>query len=166
MVNVYHTLSKKHKCLLSLHKRPHRISAQKSLWHISRTVHSINQKQVQEEQIMSDLAATSCCNNDCGCGVDNRAGGNSWLWIIILLFCCGGYGGSGNFLSTGDDCSCIILILLLLCCCGGNASAAERPSLLNGGRPESSGRLLFIVDFSVFSEYIPDQPHRSYLLPQ
>ena len=46
------------------------------------------------------------------------------------------------------------------------ASAAERPSLLNGGRPESSGRLLFIVDFSVFSEYIPDQPHRSYLLPQ
>lgn len=68
---------------------------------------------------MSDLAATSCCNNDCGCAVDNCGGNNcSWLWIIILLCCCGGngFGGNGGF---GDDCGCIIWILLILCCCGG-----------------------------------------------
>lgn len=71
---------------------------------------------------MSDLAATSCCNNDCGCAVDNCGGNNcSWLWIIILLCCCGGNGFGGNSGCGGDDCGCnIIWILLLLCCCGGN----------------------------------------------
>lgn len=75
---------------------------------------------------MSDLAATGCCNNDCGCGMETCGGNNSWLWILILLFCCGGWGnntgnngGCGCGLGRGDDCGCIIPILLILCCCGG-----------------------------------------------
>ncbi len=36
---------------------------------------------------MSDLAATGCCNNDCGCASENSCscGNGSWLWILILL---------------------------------------------------------------------------------
>ena len=45
---------------------------------------------------MSDLAATGCCNNDCGCGVETCGGNNSWLWILILLFCCGGWGNNNG----------------------------------------------------------------------
>src|SRR5699024_9346132 len=86
------------------------------LCHICSILHSIKQKQNSGGTDMSDLAATSCCNNDCGCGVDTCGGNNSWLWIIILLFLCGGCGNNNGFLNSGDDCSCIFIILLLMCC--------------------------------------------------
>ena len=61
---------------------------------------------------MSDLAATGCGNNDCGCS-NNRSGflcgGNdccSLIWIILLLSCFGNNGGgcgwiAGNIMKTG-----------------------------------------------------------------
>lgn len=77
---------------------------------------------------MSDLAATNCGCNDCGCGgwgTSLFGGGNSCsciLWIICLL-CCGGNNGCGNNNGCCND-SCWIIILLLLCCgnngCGCN----------------------------------------------
>ncbi|MCI6019027.1 MAG: chorion class high-cysteine HCB protein 13 [Clostridiales bacterium] len=64
---------------------------------------------------MSDLAATQCCNNDCGCSNSNN--GFSWIWILILLSCCGGC-GNGIFSRGGhdnDDCCWIIILLLIFC---------------------------------------------------
>lgn len=77
---------------------------------------------------MSDLAATGCGNNDCGCS-NNRSGflcgGNdccSLIWIILLLSCFGNNGGgcgcgSGSF-TNGSSCDWLIIILLLSCFCG------------------------------------------------
>lgn len=70
---------------------------------------------------MSDLAATQCCNNDCGCSTRNN--GFSWIWILILLSCCGGCGnnsGWGLGRSGDDDCCWIIILILLFCGCGNN----------------------------------------------
>ena len=76
---------------------------------------------------MSDLAATSCCNNDCGCQTSNNNDWNcsSWIWIILLLSCCGGCGNTGcgnrtelNNIFGGNDCNSIIILILLLSCCG------------------------------------------------
>ena len=70
---------------------------------------------------MSDLAATGCMNNDCGCS-GNRSGlfGNndccSWIWIILLLSCFGGNNSCGSsFLNSGSSCDWLIIILLLSC---------------------------------------------------
>ncbi len=72
---------------------------------------------------MSDLAATGCCNNDCGCGNNggllNGSDGCSCIWIILLLLCCGGNGSS--FFGCGNNnssCDLLILILLISCLCG------------------------------------------------
>ena len=50
---------------------------------------------------MSDLTATNCCNNSCGCD----GGGNNCLFLIlILLYCgggCGNLNGCGNGISSG-----------------------------------------------------------------
>ena len=51
---------------------------------------------------MSDLAATGCGNNDCGCGCGNND--------------CGcGCGNMTGFFNGGDSCSLIWLILILSC---------------------------------------------------
>lgn len=78
---------------------------------------------------MSDLAATGCGNNDCGCG-NSRSGGLlcnmdscSLLWIIVLLSVlnnnsCGC--DSGILGRNGGGCDWLILILLFSCFCGNN----------------------------------------------
>lgn len=77
---------------------------------------------------MSDLAATQCCNNDCGCSTRNNGCSCSWIWIIILLELFGGCGGSNwfgmNRSSDNDDCCWIIILLLFFCggCGFGNNS--------------------------------------------
>lgn len=49
---------------------------------------------------MSDLAATGCGNNDCGCGCGNNIGffnggdSCSLIWLILILSCFGN-GGCG-----------------------------------------------------------------------
>lgn len=79
---------------------------------------------------MSDLTATNCGCNSCGCGNNNGIlGGNSCIWIIILLFFCGGNNscGCGNGILGGNNgcdnnscCDWLIWILLLSFFCGGN----------------------------------------------
>ena len=79
---------------------------------------------------MSDLAATGCGNNDCGCS-NNRSGfmwGNgdccSWIWLILLFSCFGGNNGCGcgsGSLSNGSSCDWLILILLISCFCGNDS---------------------------------------------
>ena len=76
---------------------------------------------------MSDLAATGCMNNDCGCS-RNRSGffdGDccSWIWIILLISCFGNNNGCGcgfgsNSISSGSSCDWLIIILLLSCFSG------------------------------------------------
>ena len=69
-----------------------------------------------EAENMSDLAATGCCNNDCGCGNNtglfNGGDGCSCMWIILLLLFCGGNGST--FSNCGNNSSCDLLILILL----------------------------------------------------
>ena len=51
-----------------------------------------------EAKIMSDLAATGCCN-DCGCN------GNNWWWIIILILLAGGFSNNGCGCDNGCGCN-------------------------------------------------------------
>ncbi len=80
---------------------------------------------------MSDLTATNCGCNSCGCGNNNGFMGGSCIWIIILLFFCGGNNGCGNGCGNGilggnngcdnnNCCDWLIWILLISCFCGGN----------------------------------------------
>lgn len=75
---------------------------------------------------MSDLAATGCGNNDCGCGCNNGmgifGGGDSCsiIWLILILSCFGN-GGCGNgcgALNNGSSCDWLLLIILLSCFTG------------------------------------------------
>ena len=78
---------------------------------------------------MSDLAATGCGNNDCGCGCGNNPGffngGDSCsiIWLILILSCFGNGGcGCGNNglsgFSNGSSCDWLLLIILLSCFSG------------------------------------------------
>lgn len=72
---------------------------------------------------MSDLAATGCGNNDCGCGNNMGlfGGGDccSLIWIILLISCFGGNGcGNNLFSNNGSSCDLLILILLISCFSG------------------------------------------------
>lgn len=57
---------------------------------------------------MSDLAATGCGNNDCGCGCGNNTGffnggdSCSLIWLILILSCFGN-GGCGNNRAAAAD---------------------------------------------------------------
>lgn len=79
---------------------------------------------------MSDLAATGCGNNDCGCGCGNASGffnggdSCSLIWLILILSCfgnggcgCGNDGRCGGF-SNGSSCDWLLLIILLSCFTG------------------------------------------------
>lgn len=80
---------------------------------------------------MSDLTATNCGCNSCGCSNSNGllGGNNSCIWIILLLFFCNGNNscgcndGCGSSILGGNNggcCEWLIWILLLSCFCGGN----------------------------------------------
>ena len=70
---------------------------------------------------MSDLAATNCGGNSCGCSGFGGFGDNGLL-LILLLCCCGG--NNGGFFGGGDNCNSgfdWIILLILLYGCGGNS---------------------------------------------
>ena len=75
-----------------------------------------------EAENMSDLAATGCCNNDCGCGNNtglfNGGDGCSCMWVILLLLFCGGNGSTFSNCGNNSSCDLLILILLISCLCG------------------------------------------------
>ena len=72
---------------------------------------------------MSDLAATGCGNNDCGCGNNigffNGGDSCSIIFLILILSCFGGNGCGNSFLNNNSSCDLLVLILLI-CCFSGN----------------------------------------------
>lgn len=71
---------------------------------------------------MSDLAATGCGNNDCGCGntfgLFNGDNCCSIIWLIIIISLLNNNGCGCNFgMNNGCGCDWIIILILLSCFC-------------------------------------------------